>query len=181
LILYDVTTLQFEAENDDSLRKIGMSKEHRVDPQIQVGLLVDPSGFPLEVHCFCGNTAENFDPAATLEGFRARHQGADLVVGADAGCPRPRIRNAIEDAELSFIVRSRISKAPYYLAARFECHGNAFDDGQVLESSGVMGTGKAARSRRSPTSTGSPGTNTTAARSTPWSTARRRSPPRNGR
>jgi|tagenome__1003787_1003787.scaffolds.fasta_scaffold20625476_1 hypothetical protein len=56
--------------------------------------------------------------------------------------------NAIEDAELSFIVGSRISKAPYDLAAHFERHGNAFDDGQVLESARVMGTGKSARSRR---------------------------------
>lgn len=48
----------FEAENEDALRKVGMSKERRVDPQIQVGLLVDPTGFPLELHCFQGNTAE---------------------------------------------------------------------------------------------------------------------------
>jgi hypothetical protein len=54
LILYDVTTLHFEAEKEDSLRKVGMSKERRVDPQVQVGLLVDRSGFPLEVHCVGG-------------------------------------------------------------------------------------------------------------------------------
>jgi hypothetical protein len=41
LVLYDVTTLHFEAENEDKLRKVGMRKERRVDPQIQVGLLVD--------------------------------------------------------------------------------------------------------------------------------------------
>ena len=57
MVLYDVTTLHFESEQDD-LRKVGMSKEHRVDPQIQVGLLVDPGGFPLEMHVFEGNKAE---------------------------------------------------------------------------------------------------------------------------
>jgi hypothetical protein len=46
LVLYDVTTLHFEAENEDSLRKVGMSKERRVDPQTQVGLLVDALGVP---------------------------------------------------------------------------------------------------------------------------------------
>jgi len=40
LVLYDVTTLYFEAEDEDELRKVGMSKERRVDPQIVVGLLV---------------------------------------------------------------------------------------------------------------------------------------------
>lgn len=54
LVLYDVTTLYFETETEDELRKVGMSKERRVDPQIQVGLLVDPSGFPLEIACFEG-------------------------------------------------------------------------------------------------------------------------------
>ena len=46
LLLYDVTTLYFEAENEDALRKVGYSKERRVDPQIVVGLLVDRTGFP---------------------------------------------------------------------------------------------------------------------------------------
>jgi hypothetical protein len=29
-----------------------MSKKHHVDPQIQVGLLMDPGGFPLEARLF---------------------------------------------------------------------------------------------------------------------------------
>ena len=58
LCLYDVTTLYFEAEKEDGLRKVGYSKERRVDPQIVVGLLVDRTGFPLEIGCFEGNKAE---------------------------------------------------------------------------------------------------------------------------
>ncbi len=44
-----MTTLYFEAEKEDDLRKVGYSKERRVDPQIVVGLLVDRHGFPLEI------------------------------------------------------------------------------------------------------------------------------------
>lgn len=148
LVLYDVTTLHFEAEHEDSLRKVRMSKERRVDPQIQVGLLVDPSGFPLEVSCFEGNTAETSTLLPVLRGFQQRHDVKDMVVVADAGMLSARNLNALEDAEFSFIVGSRISKAPYDLAAHFERHGNVFDDGQFLESARVMGVGKAARSRR---------------------------------
>lgn len=148
LVLYDVTTLHFEAEHEDALRKVGMSKERRVDPQIQVGLLVDPSGFPLEVSCFEGNTAETTTLLPVLRGFAERHQVSDMVVVADAGMLSAKNLNAIEDAGFSFIVGSRISKAPYDLAAHFDRHGNAFRDGQFLESSRVMGAGKAARSRR---------------------------------
>lgn len=46
MCLYDVTTLYFEAEKEDDLRRVGYSKERRVDPQIVVGLLVDCGGNP---------------------------------------------------------------------------------------------------------------------------------------
>jgi hypothetical protein len=46
------------------------------------------------------------------------------------------------------VVGSRISKAPYDLAAHFARHGDYFTDGQILESSRVMGTGSSARTRR---------------------------------
>lgn len=44
LVLFDCTTLFFHIDDEDDLRKVGMSKERRVDPQIQVGLLVDRWG-----------------------------------------------------------------------------------------------------------------------------------------
>jgi hypothetical protein len=49
--MYDCTTLHFETSDEDAgpkaLRKVGMSKEHRVDPQAQVGLLTDRVGIPV--------------------------------------------------------------------------------------------------------------------------------------
>ena len=45
LVLYDVTTLYFEVQEEDDYRKSGMSKERRLEPQIIVGLLVDQYGF----------------------------------------------------------------------------------------------------------------------------------------
>ena len=148
LVLYDVTTLHFENGDEDDLRRVGMSKEHRVDPQVQVGLLVDPGGFPLEVHLFEGNKAETTTLIPVLTAFQARHQVSDMVVVADAGMLSAANLGALEDAGFSFIVGSRITKAPYDLADHFERHGNYFTDGQILESSRVMGTGKAARTRR---------------------------------
>ncbi len=85
LCLYDVTTLYFEAEYEDELRKVGFSKERRVDPQIVVGLLVDRAGFPLEIGCFEGNTAETTTIIPLVKAFQARHSLADMVVAADAG------------------------------------------------------------------------------------------------
>jgi hypothetical protein len=44
LCLYDVTTLYFETDEEDALRRVGYSKERRVDPQVVVGLLIDRRG-----------------------------------------------------------------------------------------------------------------------------------------
>jgi hypothetical protein len=148
LVLYDCTTLYFEIDDEDKLRKVGMSKERRVDPQVQVGLLVDRHGFPLEVHCFEGNKAETKTLIPVLEQFQARHGVTDMVVVADAGMLSASNLNALEDAGFGFIVGSRITKAPYDLADHFEKHGDYFTDGQILESARVMGTGADARSRR---------------------------------
>ena len=148
VILYDVTTLHFENGDEDELRRVGMSKEHRVDPQIQVRLLVDPGGFPLEMHVFEGNKAETTTLIPVLSAFAARHGVSDLVVVADAGMLSASNLNALEDAGFSFIVGSRITKAPYDLADHFERHGNYFTDAQVLESTRDMGTGTSKRARR---------------------------------
>ncbi|MFW6195420.1 MAG: IS1634 family transposase, partial [Chloroflexota bacterium] len=148
LVLYDCTTLHFETDTEDELRRVGMSKQRRVDPQIQVGLLVDPAGFPLEVHCFEGNTAETTTLIPVLRSFQQRHGVSDMVVVADAGMLSAANLNALEDAGFSFIVGSRITKAPYDLAEHFDRHGNYFTDGQILESARVMGTGRDARQRR---------------------------------
>jgi hypothetical protein len=85
LCLYDVTTLYFEAEKEDELRKVGFSKERRVDPQIVVGLLVDRKGFPLEIGCYEGNKAETATIIPVVAQFQERHNLADMVVVADAG------------------------------------------------------------------------------------------------
>ena len=61
-----------------------------------------------------------------------------MVVVADAGMLSASNLNAIEDAGFSFIVGSRITKAPYDLAEHFTRHGDYFADGQILESSRAL-------------------------------------------
>jgi hypothetical protein len=149
LVLYDVTTLYFETPREDGLRKVGMSKERRVDPQVTVGLLTDSGGFPLAVHLFEGNKAETKTVVPVLAAFREQHPDAkDIIVVADAGMLSAANLLALEEAGFSFIVGSKVSKAPYDLAEHVERHGNAFDDGQTIETSRRMGTGKKVRTRR---------------------------------
>ena len=133
LVLYDVTTLYFEAEKEDALRKVGYSKERRVDPQIVVGLLVDRNGFPLEIGCYEGNKAETATIIPMVKRFQARHGLVGMVVVADAGMLSASNLRELDEAGLRFIVGSRVTKAPKDLEAHFRWHGDAFADGQVID------------------------------------------------
>ncbi len=149
LVLYDLTTLYFETPREDGLRKVGMSKERRVDPQVTVGLLTDRGGFPLAVHLFEGNKAETKTVVPVLTAFRAQHPDArDIIVVADAGMLSAANLLALEEAGFGFIVGPKTSKAPYDLADHLQRHGNAFTDGQTIESTRTMGVGTKARDRR---------------------------------
>jgi len=148
LVLYDLTTLHFETDVEDRLRKVGMSKERRVDPQVTVGLLTTASGFPLEVHLFEGNKGETTTLIPVLTGFARRHQVPELVVVADAGMLSAANLLALEQAGFSFIVGSKTTSAATDLADHFQQHGNAFRDSQIIEATRSMGTGSSARERR---------------------------------
>jgi len=133
LVLYDVTTLYFEAEHEDALRKVGYSKERRVDPQVVVGLLVDRHGFPLEIGCYEGDKAEKHTILPVIRQFQARHGLEAVVVVADAGMLSAANLDDLDDAGLGFIVGSRVTKAPVDLESHFRWHGDAFADGQVID------------------------------------------------
>jgi hypothetical protein len=133
LCLYDVTTLYFEAEKEDDLRKVGYSKERRVDPQVVVGLLVDRHGFPLEIGCFEGNKAETLTIVPIVTAFTERHHIEGMVVVADAGMLSASNLRDLDDAGLGFIVGSRQTTAPLDLVAHYRWHGDAFTDAQVID------------------------------------------------
>lgn len=56
LIYYDVTNYYFESEDQDGFKMKGVSKEHRPNPIIQMGLFMDNNGLPITFELFSGNT-----------------------------------------------------------------------------------------------------------------------------
>ena len=104
-----------------------------MDPQIVVGLLVDRQGFPLEISCFEGNKAETSTIGPIVTAFQERHDLADMVVVADAGMLSATNLADLDEKDLRFIVGSRMTKAPIDLASHFRWHGDAFKDGQIID------------------------------------------------
>lgn len=98
-----------------------------------VGLLVDREGFPLEIGCFEGNQAETGTIVPIITQFQTRHNLADMVVVADAGMLSTANLAALDEANLKFIVGSRQVKAPGDLANHFHWIGDAFTDGQLID------------------------------------------------
>lgn len=90
-------------------------------------------GFPLEIGCFEGNKAETTTIIPIVQQFQARHGLADMVVVADAGMLSASNLKQLHEAGLRFIVGSRVTKAPNDLASHFRWYGDAFSDGQVID------------------------------------------------
>lgn len=142
LLLYDVTTLYFEIPKEDGLRKTGLSKERRLEPQIVVGLLVDRFGFPLEIHEFEGNSAETKTIVPVMTQFCRRHRIDinKITVTADAAMLSADNLKELETVGLSFIVGSRIAKTPYQIREFHKSHPDEeFTDGQIFETTQSFG------------------------------------------
>ena len=86
VLFYDVTTLYFEADYEDELRKTGFSKEGRhKNPQIILGLLVSPGGYPLAYSIHEGSKYEGHTMLPVVTEFVHKYNLEDFIVVADSG------------------------------------------------------------------------------------------------
>ena len=83
---YDITTLYFEASDEDDLRKLGFSKDGKAqNPQILLALLAGIDGQPLAYEVFEGNKFEGHTLIPVVEAFKEKYQLPSLIIVADAG------------------------------------------------------------------------------------------------
>lgn len=109
VVFYDVTTLYFEASDEDDLRKIGFSKDGKNQhPQIVLGLLVSSRGYPLAFEMFEGNKFEGQTMLPVIEKFKARYNLEQIVIIADAGLLSHQNIQALRDLNYQFILGARI-------------------------------------------------------------------------
>lgn len=91
---YDVTNYYFEIPYEDEdgtdterkvKRKRGPSKEHRKDPIIQMGLLMDSKGIPMAFHTFSGNESEKTNMLPAIQRVKKDYEINRIIVVADRG------------------------------------------------------------------------------------------------
>ena len=109
IVFYDMTTLYFEAEDEDDLRKIGFSKDGKFQhPQIMLGLLVGKGGYPISYDIFEGNTFEGHTLLPVLERLKRRFGFSKVTVVADAAMLSKNNLTSLGEAHYQFIVGGRI-------------------------------------------------------------------------
>ena len=113
VMFYDVTTLYFETDRQDDLRKTGFSKEGRhSNPQIILGLLVSLDGYPLAYCIHEGNKYEGHTMLPVIREFVARYSLDDFIVVADSGLMTGANINELEAEGCKYIIGSRIKNEP---------------------------------------------------------------------
>ncbi|MCX6205396.1 MAG: IS1634 family transposase [Bacteroidetes bacterium] len=113
VVFYDVTTLYFEASDEDDLRKIGFSKDGKSqNPQIVLGLLASTEGYPLAFEMFEGNKFEGQTMLPIIEKFKARYDIQQIVIIADAGLLSHENIEALCRLHYKFILGARIKNEP---------------------------------------------------------------------
>lgn len=109
VVFYDMTTLYFETEDEDDLRKIGFSKDGKFQcPQIMVGLLVREGGYPIGYDIFEGNTFEGCTLIPTLEKIQKKYGFDKPIVVADAGLLSKDNIKKLQENKYQFILGARI-------------------------------------------------------------------------
>jgi transposase len=109
VVFYDVTTLYFEIEQEDELRRTGFSKDGKhQNPQIVLGLLVSQNGYPLAYDIFEGKQFEGHTLIPILQRFRSTYNLSKLVVVADAGLLSNQNLSQLIEHQYEFIIGARI-------------------------------------------------------------------------
>jgi transposase len=109
VVFYDVTTLYFEIEDEDDLRKTGFSKEGKHQhPQIVLGLLVSIDGYPLAYEIFDGRKFEGHTMLPVVEAFRKRYNLQELIIIADAGLLSNENVQELQQKKYQYILGARI-------------------------------------------------------------------------
>lgn len=123
VLYYDCTNFYFECEQADEdvvdevtgevmkgLRQYGVSKEHRPNPIVEMGLFMDKNGIPITMCLHPGNTSEQLTTIPLEKEVLKMLPNAKFIYCADAGLGSYNIRKFNSMGGKAFIVTQPIKK-----------------------------------------------------------------------
>ncbi len=108
VVFYDMTTIYFEAGDEDDLRKAGFSKDGKhQNPQIFLGLLVGLGGYAIGYDIFEGSIYEGHTLIPVIEKLSAKFNLSKPIVVADAGLLSIDNIKSLEENGYEYILGAR--------------------------------------------------------------------------
>lgn len=113
LLLFDVTTLYFESQQNDGLRENGYSKDHKIgEVQVVLALATTSNGSPIGYHLFPGNTAEVKTLLTCIKKWREDFRITNTIVVADRAMLSETNLALMEAEGLTYIVAAKLKSLP---------------------------------------------------------------------
>lgn len=130
VVFYDMTTLYFEASDEDDLRKTGFSKDGKHEnPQIFIGLLVGLGGYAIGYDIFEGNIYEGHTLIPFIEKISAKFNLDMPIIIADAGLLSNDNIKALDSMGYEYIIGGRIKNES--ASIKSQILANEYTDGVV--------------------------------------------------
>ena len=112
VIYYDCTNYFFEIDEEDNLRKYGISKEHKPNPIVGMGLFMDGDGLPLSCNIYPGNMNEQKtlipEEAKIVDNFKM--DSTKIILCTDAGLASDEIKKFNIKENRGFVITQSLKK-----------------------------------------------------------------------
>ena len=112
VIYYDCTNYFFEIDNEDDLRKYGISKEHKPNPIVGMGLFMDGDGLPLSCNIYPGNQNEQKtlipEESKIVDNFKL--DDTKIILCTDAGLASDEIKKYNIKDNRAFVITQSLKK-----------------------------------------------------------------------
>ena len=112
VIYYDCTNYFFEIDNEDNIRKYGISKEHKPNPIVGMGLFMDGDGLPLSCNIYPGNMNEQktLIPEETKIVNNFKIDSTKIILCTDAGLASDEIKKFNIKDNRGFVITQSLKK-----------------------------------------------------------------------
>lgn len=112
VIYYDCTNYFFDIDHEDDLRKYGISKEHRPNPIVGMGLFMDGDGLPLSCNIYPGNMNEQKtlipEESKIVNSFKL--DSTKMILCTDAGLASDEIKKFNIKDNRGFVITQSLKK-----------------------------------------------------------------------
>ena len=112
VIYYDCTNYFFEIDEEDNLRKYGISKEHKPNPIVGMGLFMDGDGLPLSCNIYPGNKneQETLLPEENKIVNKFKLNDTKIILCTDAGLSSDKIKKFNIENNRAFVITQSLKK-----------------------------------------------------------------------